>query len=509
MAITLCLVAFAVIVDDMIPFWYTLSLLSLLFLSPLFKKKKTIYDIATLMFSFVCCLLIKLFSFFVRLSDTNWRDAPNFFSGLIEDINSGLQYLVIYFRMPLFSGFGPWWFGGGVISFVSPHPERSPPCPLKHTRIQTSAMTHHSNNSVRDHMKWVSGSLFISRITIMVALICHPHCSTSPPSPPSFLVSLSLVGVLSPPPALTICSNVVFVLSGWVAGLRGGAVQYGPDAGQQHPRPEEGDVIIGSGSQVQSWEPPGPLTARPQPPRPPGSPRTRPPQSHGKPVGRELPTSGESHGSAPHWNARICVNVLDLSTMHDLNQLIWRGYGKENKCSELMALLIIPWMPFQQINFFLQVLVVMLTIRFFFFFLFSKKLIRKDGDYHSSRIIENKDMQANQNMQPKKKHKKSSHKVKEKVEVSVFPSPPWTQEQITFLCFSNFVVSMFVAYPAADCYGWWQLPESPEEFHLWSLLWSFPEQLPLEATYSHAHRWTLEDHLFTWVWPVCLVKLKP
>ncbi|KAF6724691.1 Zinc finger protein 740 [Oryzias melastigma] len=43
-------------------------------------------------------------------------------------------------------------------------------------------------------------------------------------------------------------------------------------------------------------------------------------------------------------------------------------------------------------------------------------LIRKDGDYHSSRIIENKDMQANQNMQPKKKHKKSSHKVKEKVE---------------------------------------------------------------------------------------------
>uniref|UniRef100_A0A8D2ZU67 Zinc finger protein 740 n=1 Tax=Scophthalmus maximus TaxID=52904 RepID=A0A8D2ZU67_SCOMX len=46
-------------------------------------------------------------------------------------------------------------------------------------------------------------------------------------------------------------------------------------------------------------------------------------------------------------------------------------------------------------------------------------LIRKDGDYHSSKLMDGKDMQANQNMQPKKKHKKSgsSHKVKEKVEV--------------------------------------------------------------------------------------------
>ncbi|XP_029012737.1 zinc finger protein 740b isoform X2 [Betta splendens] len=41
-------------------------------------------------------------------------------------------------------------------------------------------------------------------------------------------------------------------------------------------------------------------------------------------------------------------------------------------------------------------------------------LIRKDGDYHS-RMMDEKDMQANQNMQPKKKHKKSgsSNKVKE------------------------------------------------------------------------------------------------
>lgn len=60
----------------------------------------------------------------------------------------------------------------GVVSSVTPHPEWSPLCSPKHTRIQTTAMTHHSNN-VRDHMKWVSGSLFISRITIMV-LPCVP-----------------------------------------------------------------------------------------------------------------------------------------------------------------------------------------------------------------------------------------------------------------------------------------------------------------------------------------------
>ncbi|XP_013873731.1 zinc finger protein 740b isoform X2 [Austrofundulus limnaeus] len=44
-------------------------------------------------------------------------------------------------------------------------------------------------------------------------------------------------------------------------------------------------------------------------------------------------------------------------------------------------------------------------------------LIRKDGDYHTSRIIESKDAQTNQNLHRKKKHKKSSHKVKEKVEL--------------------------------------------------------------------------------------------
>lgn len=73
-------------------------------------------------------------------------------------------------------------------------------------------MTHHSNNSVRDHMKWVSGSLFISRITIMV-LVCLPNpdaaaflCYTHYSTPSLSRGSLSLRGVLWPPlSALTCC----------------------------------------------------------------------------------------------------------------------------------------------------------------------------------------------------------------------------------------------------------------------------------------------------------------
>lgn len=55
-----------------------------------------------------------------------------------------------------------------------------------------------------------------------------------------------------------------------------------------------------------------------------------------------------------------------------------------------------------------------------------QQLIRKDGDYHSSRMMDGKDIQANQNMQPKKKHKKSSSsiKVKEKVEVGAASESP-------------------------------------------------------------------------------------
>lgn len=46
-------------------------------------------------------------------------------------------------------------------------------------------------------MKWVSGSLFISRITIMVALICHfPLLATPPPSSCRLLVSVSSVNPL-------------------------------------------------------------------------------------------------------------------------------------------------------------------------------------------------------------------------------------------------------------------------------------------------------------------------
>lgn len=99
----------------------------------------------------------------------------------------------------------------GVVSSIAPHPEWSPLCYPKHARIQTTAMTHHSNN-VRDHMKWVSGSLFISRITIIVllcvpspdasAFLCYFHYSTPPPSPDS----MSLWGVPMPTlSALTCC----------------------------------------------------------------------------------------------------------------------------------------------------------------------------------------------------------------------------------------------------------------------------------------------------------------
>ncbi len=215
--------------------------------------------------------------------------------------------------MPLLSGFWPLMIWVGVVSSVTPHPEWSPPSvPLKHTRIQTTAMTHHSNNSVRDHMKWVSGSLFISRINIMV-LVCIPsswcQCislllpSLGSLSFPGLLVSVrspceeSLWGVpvRSPrrPRPPSFCSDMLFVLPGWVAGLRGGAVQHGPDASQQHPGPEEDDVIPGSRAQGQSREPPNPLAAQPQSPWTPGSARTSPPQPHGASLSRQLSPPGK------------------------------------------------------------------------------------------------------------------------------------------------------------------------------------------------------------------------
>lgn len=54
-------------------------------------------------------------------------------------------------------------------------------------------------------------------------------------------------------------------------------------------------------------------------------------------------------------------------------------------------------------------------------------LIRKDGDYHASRMMEEKSNQPNQTMQPKKKHKK--YKMKEKVEVRIPVPTDWTHGQ--------------------------------------------------------------------------------
>lgn len=85
----------------------------------------------------------------------------------------------------------------GVVSSVTPHPEWSPLCSPKHTRIQTTAMTHHSNSSVRDHMKWVSGCLHLQNhhhgfsvswcqfISLLV-----PFLNPAPPPPPWVPVSV-------------------------------------------------------------------------------------------------------------------------------------------------------------------------------------------------------------------------------------------------------------------------------------------------------------------------------
>lgn len=81
---------------------------------------------------------------------------------------------------------------------------------------------------------------------------------------------------------------------GWVAGLRGGAVQHGTDASQQHSRPEEDDVTPWPGTEGQSGEPPNPLTAQPQPQSwAPGSPWTTPPQSYGSSFSRDLSIPAE------------------------------------------------------------------------------------------------------------------------------------------------------------------------------------------------------------------------
>ncbi|CAL8255920.1 zinc finger protein 740b isoform X2 [Gadus morhua] len=74
----------------------------------------------------------------------------------------------------------------------------------------------------------------------------------------------------------------------------------------------------------------------------------------------------------------------------------------------------------------------------------SQLLIRKDGDYHASRMMDEKGIQANQNMQPKKKHKKSGipNKMKEKMEPIM---PPMVMEDDSLKVQKNFICD--------HCYG--------------------------------------------------------
>lgn len=163
-----------------------------------------------------------------------------------------------------------------VVSSVTPHPEWSPLCSPKHARIQTTAMTHHSNNPVRDHMKWAG------------LLGCE-----------AVLSSMALMQANNIPGQKKMMSSL------------GQGHRASPESHQTHSQ-----------------------------------------HSHNH-HGHQVP-HGQPHSHMGHLSAGSCPPLL----------------------------------------------------------------IRKDGDYHSSRMMDGKDMQANQNMQPKKKHKKSgsSHKVKEKVE---------------------------------------------------------------------------------------------
>lgn len=63
----------------------------------------------------------------------------------------------------------------------------------------------------------------------------------------------------------------------------------------------------------------------------------------------------------------------------------------------------------------------------------------------------------------------------------------------SFCCWVRFPLIMLIlkAFSASTWYGWRWLLESPEELHLWSLLWSFSEQLPPQATHTYTHRWAL------------------
>ncbi|XP_046896755.1 zinc finger protein 740b isoform X2 [Hypomesus transpacificus] len=83
-------------------------------------------------------------------------------------------------------------------------------------------------------------------------------------------------------------------------------------------------------------------------------------------------------------------------------------------------------------------------------------LIRKDGEFHSSRLLEEKDMRASQNMQPKKKHRKSGtpNKVREKVEASPCPgTPPCVSQQVEMDIDGDNSLKVQKNFICEHCYG--------------------------------------------------------
>lgn len=166
-------------------------------------------------------------------------------------------------------------------------PPLSPPPPLKHTRIQNHGDdTPFQQLCARPYEMGQWKSLHLQNHHQCISLFLPLFGSLSLPLSPRLSEGSSGQTL----PALTCVS----VLPGWAAGLRGGALQHGPHAGQQHPRPEEDDVVHGTRAPVQFWEPPEPLPSEPQPPRTPGPPWSGPPQPPGTPLKRQLSPPGET-----------------------------------------------------------------------------------------------------------------------------------------------------------------------------------------------------------------------
>lgn len=192
-------------------------------------------------------------------------------------------------------------FGGGC--GLSCHPLILSEAPYPTPLSQTHTHSNHGDDppfqqfSSRPYEMGQWKSLHLKkkkkRITITIALFCLSLILTLHLASPVFYFG-SPWGVLQPHPPCFVCSDALpFVLPGWVAGLRGGVVQHGPDASQQYPGPEEDDVILGSQPEVQSWGPADAFTAQPQPPWAPSPPWTRPSQSYGTHFRWELSTTGE------------------------------------------------------------------------------------------------------------------------------------------------------------------------------------------------------------------------